>query len=540
MSKNLESGSIRQGVETLQVAEPMQELVRRVATSATFEKSFRLRAFFLYVCQCALENRPEAATEQQIGINVFGRPPGYTPNEDNIVRSQARLLRLKLEHHFSHEGKDEPVVITIPKGQYLPVFEPRETHAPAPSGSPRPVVHDEVKYAPRRPSLLQIFIGLTVLFGVAVVLLAGFIVRSRLSTSGRAGAASGTERTAVLPAARRVAAMPSSGEVRIAAGAGAAYTDVYGRRWEADRYFEGGVAKPGPQDLFPPVADPGLFGSVREAASGDYLMPEDQRQFRYHIPVRPGVYELRLYFADPVRHAGPGKRQDAQNTRHFQVKCNGRMLLSGFDPTADAAPAAFDIRVFKDIQPADDGKVHLEFLPGPERPFVNAIELTPGTQGKLKPIRITARESEFVDGDGARWAPDSYYINGRTTSYADSVPARLPPLYSHEHFGNFSYAIPVTPGSYTVRLHFAESFFSPLLPGTLCRGEGCRVFDVTCNGVMLLRDFDVFKAAQGAFRPVIRTFTGLRPNGQGKLLLSFSSKINYAEVRAIEVIDEAK
>ena len=96
------------------------------------------------------------------------------------------------------------------------------------------------------------------------------------------------------------------------------------------------------------------------------------------------------------------------------------------------------------------------------------------------------------------------------------------------------------PGSYTVKLHFLESFFSPLIPAAPCRGAGCRVFDVTCNGVMLLQDFDVVQAAGEAFRPVVREFHGLRPNGQGKLLLSFWPKVNYAEVRAIEVIDEAK
>ena len=102
-----------------------EELVRRVASSSTFERSPRLRAFFLHVCRCALDNKPEAATEQQVGICVYDRPPGYNPNDDNIVRSQARLLRLKLEHHFANEGKDESVVITIPKGRYLPVFETR-------------------------------------------------------------------------------------------------------------------------------------------------------------------------------------------------------------------------------------------------------------------------------------------------------------------------------------------------------------------------------------------------------------------------------
>jgi hypothetical protein len=65
------------------------------------------------------------------------------------------------------------------------------------------------------------------------------------------------------------------------------------------------------------------------------------------------------------------------------------------------------------------------------------------------------------------------------------------------------------------------------------------VFDVSCNGVSLLRDFDVFEAGGGAFRPVVRTFHGLVPNGQGKLLVTFSPSVNYAEVRALEVVDEA-
>jgi hypothetical protein len=58
--------------------------------------------------------------------------------------------------------------------------------------------------------------------------------------------------------------------------------------------------------------------------------------------------------------------------------------------------------------------------------------------------------------------------------------------------------------------------------------------------VALRRDFDILQAAGDAFRPVVRAFHGLHPNGQGKLLLSFSPSVNYAEVRAIEVLDESK
>jgi hypothetical protein len=139
------------------------------------------------------------------------------------------------------------------------------------------------------------------------------------------------------------------------------------------------------------------------------------------------------------------------------------------------------------------------------------------------------------------WSGDNFFINGRTgESQSPETGPDFPALYSDERYGNFGYAIPAPPGSYTVKLHFAETFFNPSAPALLCHGTGCRVFDVTCNGVALLRDFDILQAAGGAFRPVVRAFHGLHPNGQGKLLLSFSPSVNYAEVRAIEVLDEAK
>ena len=212
-----------------------------------------------------------------------------------------------------------------------------------------------------------------------------------------------------------------------------------------------------------------------------------------------------------------------------------------FDPVTDGGSAAVDIRVFKDVRPAADGKVHLDFRSDWGRAFVSALELTPGTPGKLEPIRIRARQANFVDANGTHWSGDKYFIDGRTWTYENpETGPRIPALYTGERHGNFSYAIPVAPGSYTVRLHFLEAFFSPLIPAAHCHGVGCRVFDVTCNGVMLLQDFDIVREAPGAFQPVVREFHGLHPNGQGKLLLSFSPKVNYAEVRAIEVIDEAK
>lgn len=93
----------------------------------SFHRSPRLRELFLYICERAIQNRPEELREQQIGCGVFGRKPDYNPGEDNIVRVEVRQLRKRLEEYFATEGKDEPFVILIPKGAYVPVFEPRES-----------------------------------------------------------------------------------------------------------------------------------------------------------------------------------------------------------------------------------------------------------------------------------------------------------------------------------------------------------------------------------------------------------------------------
>ncbi len=109
---------------------PHWELVRRVAASVHFQRSARLREFLLYIADRTLRKHPEEVTEQQIGCHVFGRRPDYSAGEDNIVRSQARLLRLKLQDYFATEGQHEPLVIEIPKGSYVPVFTARAAAAP--------------------------------------------------------------------------------------------------------------------------------------------------------------------------------------------------------------------------------------------------------------------------------------------------------------------------------------------------------------------------------------------------------------------------
>jgi len=123
----MEAYRLESGLET----DSRWALTQRIINSSHFVKSGRLQDFLLYVCRCALENRTDEISEHRIGERVFERGSDYNPNEDNIVRSQARLLRQKLDAYFTSEGEQEPIILRIPKGGYAPEFVERRALAPA-------------------------------------------------------------------------------------------------------------------------------------------------------------------------------------------------------------------------------------------------------------------------------------------------------------------------------------------------------------------------------------------------------------------------
>jgi hypothetical protein len=115
-------------------AEERRALLHAVLESRTFAKSKRLAQFLKFICSLTIEGNVAEINEQQIGIHVFDRSPLYSASDDSIVRTQARLLRQRLEEYFDHEAPTSPLIITIPKGGYVPVFEPRNSRSVIPIG----------------------------------------------------------------------------------------------------------------------------------------------------------------------------------------------------------------------------------------------------------------------------------------------------------------------------------------------------------------------------------------------------------------------
>ncbi len=480
-----------------------------VLGSGLFVRSPQLSRLLEYLCTKYLEGGTEEVREYQIGVEVLGRPSTFDPAEDAGARVEAYRLRKRLKEFYETDGRGHTLRIDVPLGHYALVFSRVTPQSSPPQGWPK-------RY--------RLAIVAT---GVVALILAGLFAfrnRARPDTAASAAARLFPMATAAASNAARIST-PAGGphSIRIVCGRTKNHMDRWGEVWEADRDFEGGTPFQIDRQFIARAHDPKLFQAGRMG------------NFTYKIPLEPGVYELHLYFVEgtygPSMPAGGG-----EISRVFTVLANGKPLLSRFDVYADAGGSNIgDVRVFKDISPGPGQILTLTFQDLTGMALVNAIELTPTTLRRINPIRIVTQEGFYTDSNGAVWKPDRFYNGGQTAVHSVELRGtKDPELFARERYGHFDYAIPVDKGSYRLTLYFAEEYFHT---GALQGQPGTRVFDVTCNGVSLLRGLDLLKEA-GPAQALVKTFHGLTPNGQGTLLVSFSPVHDYASLYAIEVVDE--
>lgn len=115
--------------------------VDQILASQTFSRSDQLKAFLEFVCESEIQGQGASLNEYLIGVQVLGRPEGYSTSDDASVRTRAHALRRKLLDYYSFENPHATVRVELPKGSYCPQFF-RNDLAPAAA---------EVALAPRRP-----------------------------------------------------------------------------------------------------------------------------------------------------------------------------------------------------------------------------------------------------------------------------------------------------------------------------------------------------------------------------------------------------
>lgn len=108
----------------------IREELARILSSVPFADADRLQRFLTFVVEESLEGRGGRLKESVIGVEVFGRSPGYDPKSDPIVRVQARRLRTKLSEYYEGAPQAAGFQITLPKGGYAPEYVPTAQAVP--------------------------------------------------------------------------------------------------------------------------------------------------------------------------------------------------------------------------------------------------------------------------------------------------------------------------------------------------------------------------------------------------------------------------
>ncbi len=138
--------------QSLPAADEMRAELERLCASPELDIPPRARKFLRYIVEETLAGRAERIKAYTVGIEVFERDPSFDAQNDPVVRIEAGRLRRALERYYLMAGLSAPVVISVPKGGYVPRFERRIMPTAGPAAPVVPPAENPVVSSPPRQS----------------------------------------------------------------------------------------------------------------------------------------------------------------------------------------------------------------------------------------------------------------------------------------------------------------------------------------------------------------------------------------------------
>jgi hypothetical protein len=169
------------------VEEEKRAAVDKILQSQVFRNTESLRRLLRFLAEKAINGEADQLKEYSVGIDAFGKPPSYDPRQDSAVRIQVGRLRQKLSEYYLNEGKEDPIIVELPKGGFRLQFESRvpTSHAEL------EVVSSQIPAPPHRrarPGKLTIALAATIVLTLTWALwaTAEWVGERRLSATVRA------------------------------------------------------------------------------------------------------------------------------------------------------------------------------------------------------------------------------------------------------------------------------------------------------------------------------------------------------------------
>jgi serine/threonine-protein kinase len=97
----------------------------RVLASSAFGGAERSIAMLRVLVERTVDGDGDRLKEYTVGVEALGRGTSFDPRTDPIVRAEASRLRSRLERYYADEGRDDELIIELPKGTYVPRFATR-------------------------------------------------------------------------------------------------------------------------------------------------------------------------------------------------------------------------------------------------------------------------------------------------------------------------------------------------------------------------------------------------------------------------------
>lgn len=156
----------------------IETALERIQAWPGLARSPQLAKFLKYIVVARLDGNEAGIKAYSIAVDVFGRPQNFDPQNDPIVRVQARRLRAALDEYYAAEGSGEAIRFYLPVGRYIPEFGvPGDEEAVAASNS---TAGQNGTSAPRRPpgrrwmaridDIVLLVVLVFVALGIAIVL----------------------------------------------------------------------------------------------------------------------------------------------------------------------------------------------------------------------------------------------------------------------------------------------------------------------------------------------------------------------------------
>src|SRR5580704_19312747 len=106
-------------------APEVRAALERVVGSEVMRSSPQLTAFLRFVVEAVLDGHSDRIKGYVIAVEALKRGTRFNPQIDPIVRVEATRLRRTLERYYAGAGADDPIVIAVPRGTYVPTFSRR-------------------------------------------------------------------------------------------------------------------------------------------------------------------------------------------------------------------------------------------------------------------------------------------------------------------------------------------------------------------------------------------------------------------------------